>query len=978
MSIRCPIIILLVAGMLASPAPAAKPADDSDLAAAEARIDQQIAEALAAADLAAREAGLAKVSAELGELVGSLTERPEASDAIILRRLRLELKLAETDGLLRASPYAMRLLYLQAGRGDRQALAQLTEGPVRRLEALAREIDSRLVVWQGDYRRMVTVVPELEDLRQTVAYKTAWVSLYRGLALEGDDARAAFARAAELAQPFAAGGAGSAVKNWSLLVAGIARRERGEYDRAVACLQPATDAQVDSVIRLEALYQLARSYIEQAAGLARTKGAAQADSAAQAFAAAKSAIEAFAKAAAEAPQGRDHAGDDLKLALLTHHLNQTMAETAGDEPTRRQHLQAAQDALGRFVLTRPLEDLPGEYLRIVAERYSAATNYDELNSVILLALAAPGEGEAKAADTTRVAELLEKILARSDELSTAVRPLAVWHLATIKAKGGDKLQAARLFVQLAKDSPDSSLARSAAVNAVICYNGLLAEAAGSDQPVDPQLREVFVAALELLLDRWGSQEAQAGWFFDLGWQYEKLAEGQPNQVAAQLLAKAEAAYQSMPPSCDLYMHARRRALDVRCRLLPAVPGAASQPSQDELMRDLLAYAADAHRMLATAAADKRDELRDWGAWAELAAAELLRGTSGGGAETVRLLRGMPHRWAGSPVLIQAGKLLAMELIGQGLPAQAVEAVDQLAGYDKQEAVELCRILVEHIRALVSADQQAGRDPGALRECYLVLSGYLYDHRERLDPRTASWARLAYAEALVQSSRAEEAVELLLVCQQEAEQAAAAERARIEAVLSGRLAAVQDARGDLGSLRPLAAQFLAELVRMDVKAEQSRGGWAVKRILTDLDGAVTAEQEQALLGQLADALSNGYREIAQVASRSIPARGDILELLARAYQDLGRFDQAAGLYKKLTEGLEGGPEAAAYWRAELGYCLCLLKARGDDATAMKSLAVRIAQLRQQDSAMGGLADRFAEIEAEVKASAGEDAATQPGG
>jgi tetratricopeptide (TPR) repeat protein len=125
----------------------------------------------------------------------------------------------------------------------------------------------------------------------------------------------------------------------------------------------------------------------------------------------------------------------------------------------------------------------------------------------------------------------------------------------------------------------------------------------------------------------------------------------------------------------------------------------------------------------------------------------------------------------------------------------------------------------------------------------------------------------------------------------------------------------------------------------------------------------------LLEQLASALEAGYRQLGMTKKQALAGSGELLEDLARAYSDLGRFDQAAQIYGQLVEGLDAAQEPSAYWSAELGYCRCILAARGQDKRAMKSLVVRIAQLKQQDPSMGNLAEQFADIEAQA-AQAGE--------
>jgi tetratricopeptide (TPR) repeat protein len=112
------------------------------------------------------------------------------------------------------------------------------------------------------------------------------------------------------------------------------------------------------------------------------------------------------------------------------------------------------------------------------------------------------------------------------------------------------------------------------------------------------------------------------------------------------------------------------------------------------------------------------------------------------------------------------------------------------------------------------------------------------------------------------------------------------------------------------------------------------------------------------------LSQGYHQLGEARKQAVAAPGDILLDLARAYSDMGRFEEAAQLYGRLAEGLDTRRDPAAYWAAELGYCRSILAARRQDKRAMKSLVVRIAQLKQQDPSLGNLAGQFEDIEAQA--------------
>lgn len=951
-----PLLIALAAWPVAAQAPAAP-----DPSASAATVDDLLRWAAdPATDAIRRDAFAAqaveRLHAQLQEALAKASTQPPD----VLERLKLELKLAETEGLLGGGAYARRLLNLQGLPRDRRRLAEHTEGALKRLRNLSREIDGKLVVWRGDYKLLVTAVPALEDLQAAVAYETAWVALYRALAAEaGTERDALLAEAETLAQPFSQAepsAPGGDVRSAALVLVGIARRERARHNEAAEALQAAAAAG-DGQLAAEARFQAARNLIEHGLHLFQ---AGEGQAAQRQWGAAGQAIAAYAAAARD--EG-DRTAVDLKAALLKHALHEAQAAAAGSAEARQDQAQQAQGALAEFAIAHPQAAADGQFLAAVAEKYRRAQDRAGLNAVVLLALAAGGRGEAVAApEADEAAKMLAGVIGGRDEVSRSLRPTAMWYLAALEASRKDLRRSAELFAQLAREYGDSAFARPAALNAVVCYNNLLN---AQSQPVDQDVRNDFIAALEALLTSWGREGDVAGWYFDLGWQYEKLAETAAQQAAPALLDKALAAYQAVPNADPRHLQARRRALDLQARRLLEDP--TDTPSRtyhaQRLAEALLTFAAQAKSPTPPShggAAAAASEALEAGAWAELTAARLLLDVLGRRDEGMALLGELPTRWAGAGVLGAALEFHAAKLLEGGRVEEAIDAVELLGADRPAQALDLGRrLLADMSEHCTTADPSIAWVQGRVR-----LAEYCY---RRCDPSAqveVAAFRQAYAEALLDAGRAGEALELLLACRDAAEAQAAQRREQIDAELAERLAAVEAARGDAGALRALAGALMGELDAAGLKPQDSRTGSAVQGVLAELDGAASPGRQRGLGEQLVSALRDGYRQVAQAKKQAVPARGDILLSLARAYAELGRSTEAAELYGRLAEGLDPAKDAAAYWQAELGYCRCILASRHQDERAMKSLAVRIAQLRLRDPQLGGLGEQFAAIQSQV--------------
>ena len=118
------------------------------------------------------------------------------------------------------------------------------------------------------------------------------------------------------------------------------------------------------------------------------------------------------------------------------------------------------------------------------------------------------------------------------------------------------------------------------------------------------------------------------------------------------------------------------------------------------------------------------------------------------------------------------------------------------------------------------------------------------------------------------------------------------------------------------------------------------------------------QRRRRQADLADRLRAGARALQEARVRRIPVDLRNALGLARAQRYLGNADAARRQYARIVRGLRLAENAASrYWPVQLEYARFLLENFAEDASAMRSLVVRIDQLRAKDPLMGGLREGF---------------------
>jgi len=931
------------------------------------QVEQQLAEAAAAADPNAPNALLDAATAAMKRLAADL-DRPDASCQQRVEFFRLRLRHAEATGRIRAWPHFLRICCLQGTNDDREALRPTADEALRLLGTLAGDIDLTLDDWRRDYRKLATVVADLEDLREQVAGEQAWATFCRAVACQdGQDRTRTLQRAILLAGSLIREGRSTAARPGLLLLRGMAEREAGLFDGASADLVAAADPNADASLRAEAIFELARNLIEHGRSIAAQPGTSL-DKPAQAgrkFEQAEKAIEAFYGVAA--PPGRRAAVHvDVKRALLLRYLFSTRAACRSDPAVAAADREKANDVVLSFLAAHADVQAQRAFLGVIARDFQGCEDHQDLDSLALLALAAgetPGELDARRAR-------LETILARKDPVSLRLHPLAMWHLAFQAVDGSDDAAAGRHFEELAERFPRDALSPKAAVNAVISHSRALAACAGAGKGVPAELRRQLIRALESLLGRDDCTAEGRQWRFELGWQYEKLAEQADAKDRADLEAKAIAAYDTVPSDAGQSMQARYRALELSYRrLLPASDDPARRQAASALAGKLKAYAADAAAAAGKpSAAVSSGDLLGWGGQAEFRAAELLYNLPARRDEAMAIVRGLAARWPAAPVLAEGAEFEIRKLLEQGRIDQAARRVETFSRDHPDQGRRLIQLVIAQIRRRIeSIRAEGGQDERSanLRGDFLCLAKALYEPLANRPVDQRYDVTQMYGEALVENGRAAEALPLLLQCADEVEATIARRREAIDRQCRDDLAALKTAAGDPEQLQSLAKAYLGALADLGVRAEDCRAVQAVKGLLEAPpgDGAGLESRQLALLR----ALEEGYPALRDMRKAAVPADAANIAAIARAYRSLGRHAEAVRYYRNLIDGLGDG--SPAYWSAELEYCQCLLEGFASDRQTMKGLVIRLGQLRMEDASMGGMKDRFEAVEHQARELAG---------
>lgn len=961
----------LLEALVKEPGPAAGSATQQWLLASV-----KISEAMEATDPSERERKLQAAVRLLKQMVAN-AEQPDNRE--LVKHYRRVLKLAEVMGLFRVEPHAFKLMCLLGGARERRIIAGLSVEAVRLVEKLNADIDSALMEWRIEPVMLVTLVPALENLKQEVEYRSAWIRFYYALALpEGGERKSRLNEAIDGVRKYAEGGEESGVKYLSLLLTGMASRELKYFATAAENLQAAGAERAGPFVLMQASFEIARNLTEHGEFLAKDDKTA----AAAKFREAAKAVEDFRDRGAKllGPAGRMEV--DVKTAMLRNHLYKTMAACESDAGKAEKYVLESQKALLEFMEKYPDPGVQAAFLEIIAQKFSGETDHDKIPSIVLLGmasveLAASGRGEKDFETAAREAEkLLRTVLGRKDPDSRQVRPKAMWQLGLLRSRQDRDRDAGTLFLDLSREFPDDPRACDAARNAVISFGTVIAARTRAKRPVGADIRLELAGALEWLLDRWGREKEVVKYHYDLGWQLQKLGEaGEPAERNKRLI-KAIAAYQKVPPGLAEYVPARRNALELRVELMLGDAKAASaEPDRaHELIGDLKSFAADVQK--AGDGAGSETQRRMMSLETEFDAARVEYEVLGRKGVAMQAIEGLLRKSAGTALQSTIGRYEIGKLIEGGKTGDAIEKVREFRKKFPAESQDLMTAVVEQIRDSIRDLQLGKSTPEKLeqyRSAYLEFARELYQEAQalKLHPDQLYGFKSMYADAMAGEGQVDEGIKLFLECRRYDEDRRKRQAAEIDREFAGKLQTLRSARGNIVRVKALVKEYIKDLKdEYGIDKTDFQPAVKVEVMLKYLWEKEPNEAElQQRLGSLVDAMEDAYRVLAERVKDSLPVDAMNVLGLARAYLARKDYPEALKYYNRLVAGLDPR-DAKLYWETQLERSRCILETVGDDKVGLKRFLVLLKQFQLADKFQGGLYASFTELAAEARKRLGQ--------
>ena len=602
---------------------------------------------------------------------------------------------AEAIGLQQAGPFADRVLYLMDGPGDAAHLRALAEESLRQFESLRRDLEAAIEEARTDWEKLAVGLPvRLEALGRQADLRAAWVRLYLAAALAAGagpgglstEAQHMLDAAIQSARPLLED-QDAPTRLGAALLCGMALSQQGQADQARPLLESAAHPAAPARLRPQGLFELAKLYAQQ--GQWDQAGAQ---------------IEEFARVGRQLLGEAAAADIDLHQAFFLHHLLlQRARREAGQDFSQaqefsRQAQQVLSDALRRYP-QRLAAAAP-----LVGRRYADRQDLSALQTPIVFAVGMAALA-ASPPDRARGAGCFEQVLARAPDEDEVFHAPALWHLAvSLHALGSQsrrpgegwalRHQAAGRFSQLARQYGADPMAQPAARNAVSILHGRLSALSGHGEAV-PELRGELIAALELLLDRWGDQEEVRPYVFMLARQYDLAGQWEPALVW----------YTRVLPSWPEHLTAWSNALLLRRRTLAELPTPQQAVQAEALAADLRQFAAAARDAAERAeTASQGDRLLALAAESELRIADVLTDELGSPTRAMAHLQDVERRWPAHQGLLEQVQAMRVEiLLEQGQTAQAVQTLRAFqARHGKAGQATVSRVafeIREHLREL---------------------------------------------------------------------------------------------------------------------------------------------------------------------------------------------------------------------------------------------------------------------------------------
>ena len=598
------------------------------------------------------------------------------TDSGQLQHWRFRLDRIVLAGETRAQPYIERVQYFLAEKGDKAAIAAMMQPAIKELDWLIRKMTTLVDRWNSiDEIQITGAADKLADLVKEARYLGAWMRFYYAQVLDpktgGANRRMLLGQAvADVAGYAGAEDNESGVKYSSLLLAGMAARESGDFASARRHLARAdVAANPSGSDRLKAKFEIVRSYIDE-------KKFDQVDAEITKF-----------RADALKLQGL---GDitpvvDLQSMLLSFRRHFAEAETLETtNPVRAKQLRRAGiDLALALAKRRPvLRDLIIKMLM----RSESGIDPSEFGVTYQLILAENvRKREPLGSGFAEAVKIYKGVLANL-EASNGERATALWWLGAIYNEQHRNIEAGDAWRELAEKYPKDPNAKMSAVNAVKSYQGPLENAAKKKALLaDKGFVTKYVAALQVLTGRYGVKDAS--YAYELGMMLDTLDRHQ----------EAIEALSTIPPESELYMPARYQILLERVKDLQETPVAwlEKRRKAQALASDLESYIKHAEQFIATAKDKKQaGEVRKWAAGCLMLIARLHKDITGNIAESERNIKLALGKYRDVPGIEREASMMLLEIqLDQGKVNEVIDDLQKLIEKDPTGAEKLLAMMV---------------------------------------------------------------------------------------------------------------------------------------------------------------------------------------------------------------------------------------------------------------------------------------------
>ncbi|MCD4824605.1 MAG: hypothetical protein K8S55_08355 [Phycisphaerae bacterium] len=970
-----------------------------------------------------RQAITARIATRLSEQIKKLegvlekTTNEDAREEILIKLFNARVDFVDTQGRQRGKSHFDLIIFLLGSEEDRKTLEQITAVATKLFNRTSRDLQEALADAKHEPRKMVYLVPELEDIEKRLEYRGAYLLFYRAIVLpkkSRDERTKLLKKAAKLLKPFEER-VDYGVQPYAKLLLGRVYREQGKYKDAETLFTWAAGKNSIRGIQVEALFEKARNRIQWGAWLIRRK---KIQSGNKKFAAAETAVAEFAKQGQAILGKAGELGIDLKKLVLNDYLYSQWASAL--RKMKKNSLAVEKDVLGQKAFLEIIEKYKGQPGVVIgfAELFEKKTRGKKKDLakmppglLSLLAqlelsrgkdLLARAKGKPLAPAAQKMVDkhlkqamgMFGVILKQDSAAAKAVKPAALFGQGECYYWQKEYSEAAKLFRQVVESYEKSEYAPTAALYAVKIIEALIRQYIEKNKPVPRQLREEMVKSIITMLKLKGDKPEATTYNFDLGWQYMKLAESAASDDAKrkELLAAIDA-FKRVPAKDMLSTAANFYMLDLRYKLLQMAKNAkADLGAARKLKSEMINFATAIHAKWKAAPsttktnAPTKQDLGLWGSTSAFHAWQISYDFLGLKDEALRAIAELKDRWQGTAVLRESQTFSIRKLLEQGKVDKGVQEFKAFQKeYGDKEAKGLMELVVDNLRSAIDKLAATDKDPGQLKKFREAFKGFGRQFYEALPSDAPAedkyYVFSLYADALIQAGNTEDAkvampllLELKKIDQSQQEAQKTGVTGYFKDKIAAALAAGENLKAALAIRKDLEAALKHFKLNWSSNIRMAEVKYRYDQMQTAEQVAKKASQEEKpakekdkarAIKRATLSIRKAYDALQKQLLGDTAIDANVVRMLAKCYLILKEYDKAAPMYEILTTGLTPEANHDLYWGSELEYAQCLFGQNKTNPEGLKTLRTRLRQLAGNDPNRGGqrYLRRFNRIEAD---------------